>query len=117
MNAMLENARLEGNLDALEITEESISEHLYTAGLKDPDLLIRTSGEMRVSNFLLWQIAYSELYVTETLWPDFSRTDLLEAISEYQSRDRRFGGLTRTPTAPMESPQFVFEEELQLPLA
>jgi undecaprenyl diphosphate synthase len=58
MNAMLENARLEGNLDALEITEESISEHLYTAGLKDPDLLIRTSGEMRVSNFLLWQIAY-----------------------------------------------------------
>jgi undecaprenyl diphosphate synthase len=117
MNAMLENARLEGNLDALEITEESISEHLYTAGLKDPDLLIRTSGEMRVSNFLLWQIAYSELYVTETLWPDFSRTDLLEAISEYQSRDRRFGGLTRTPTATMESPQFVFEEELQLPLA
>jgi undecaprenyl diphosphate synthase len=117
MNAMLENARLEGNLDALEITEESISEHLYTAGLKDPDLLIRTSGEMRVSNFLLWQIAYSELYVTETLWPDFSRTDLLEAISEYQSRDRRFGGLTRTPTAQMETPQFVFEEELQLPLA
>jgi undecaprenyl diphosphate synthase len=114
---MLENARLEGNLDALEITEESISEHLYTAGLKDPDLLIRTSGEMRVSNFLLWQIAYSELYVTETLWPDFSRTDLLEAISEYQSRDRRFGGLTRTPAAQMETPQFVFEEELQLPLA
>ncbi|HMF74354.1 MAG TPA: isoprenyl transferase [Bryobacteraceae bacterium] len=117
MNAMLENARLEGNLDALEITEESISEHLYTAGLKDPDLLIRTSGEMRVSNFLLWQIAYSELYVTETLWPDFSRTDLLEAVSEYQSRDRRFGGLTRTPAGPVETSQFVFEEELQLPLA
>ena len=79
VNAMLENARNEGNLDALEITEESIAEHLYTAGQKDPDLLIRTSGEMRVSNFLLWQIAYSELYVTETLWPDFSRRDLLEA--------------------------------------
>jgi undecaprenyl diphosphate synthase len=117
VNAMIENARLEGNLDALEITEEAISEHLYTAGLKDPDLLIRTSGEMRVSNFLLWQIAYSELYVTETLWPDFSRTDLLEAISAYQSRDRRFGGLTRTPAASIESSPFVFEEELQLPLA
>lgn len=117
MNAMLDNARLEGNLDALEITEESISEHLYTAGLKDPDLLIRTSGEMRVSNFLLWQIAYSELYVTDTLWPDFSRTDLLEAVSEYQSRDRRFGGLTRAPAGPTESSSFTFEEELQLPLA
>jgi undecaprenyl diphosphate synthase len=117
VNAMLENARMEGNLDALEITEESISEHLYTAGLKDPDLLIRTSGEMRVSNFLLWQIAYSELYVTDTLWPDFSRKDLLEAISEYQSRDRRFGGLTRTPAPPLEASPFIFEEELQLPLA
>jgi len=61
--------------------------------MPDPDLLIRTSGEMRVSNFLLWQIAYSELYVTETLWPDFTRTDLLRAILDYQKRDRRFGGL------------------------
>ena len=66
---------------------------LYTAGMPDPDLLIRTSGEMRVSNFLLWQIAYSELYVTDTLWPDFNRTDLLRAILDYQKRDRRFGGL------------------------
>ena len=98
VNAMIENARLEGNLDALEITEEGIAEHLYTAGLKDPDLLIRTSGEMRISNFLLWQIAYAELYVTETLWPDFTRTELLEAISEYQSRERRFGGLSRSAT-------------------
>ena len=96
VNAMLDNARLEGNLEALEITEEAIAEHLYTAGLKDPDLLIRTSGEMRISNFLLWQIAYAELYVTETLWPDFTRTELLEAISEYQNRERRFGGLART---------------------
>jgi undecaprenyl diphosphate synthase len=117
VNAMLDNARLEGNLDALEITEESISEHLYTAGLKDPDLLIRTSGEMRLSNFLLWQIAYSELYVTDTLWPDFGRSDLLEAIAEYQSRDRRFGGLTRSAQPLMEASSLVLEEELELPLA
>ena len=75
------------------VTEESISERLYTSGQPDPDLLIRTSGEMRVSNFLLWQIAYAELYVTDTLWPDFGQRDLLEAILEYQRRDRRFGGL------------------------
>jgi undecaprenyl diphosphate synthase len=119
VNAMIENARDEGNLDALEITEESIAEHLYTAGQKDPDLLIRTSGEMRVSNFLLWQIAYSELYVTETLWPDFSRRDLLEAISEYQSRDRRFGGLTRSPVPVVESQELLLldDEGLELPLA
>jgi undecaprenyl diphosphate synthase len=73
--------------------EEMISEHLYTAGLPDPDLLIRTSGEMRVSNFLLWQIAYAEIFVTETLWPDFSRARLLEALLEYQKRERRYGGL------------------------
>ena len=79
--------------EGVEITEESLSERLYSAEQPDPDLLIRTSGEMRVSNFLLWQIAYSELYVTETLWPDFTRRDLLEAILEYQRRDRRFGGL------------------------
>ncbi len=122
MNAMLENARLEGNLDALEITEEAISEHLYTAGLKDPDLLIRTSGEMRISNFLLWQIAYSELYVTDTLWPDFGRIDLLEAVAEYQSRDRRFGGLSRTAassvtTASLDTASLLLEAELELPLA
>ncbi len=118
VNAMLENARHEGNLDALEITEEAISAHLYTAGLKDPDLLIRTSGEMRISNFLLWQIAYSELYVTETLWPDFTRMELLEAIADYQNRDRRFGGLTRTSPASLEASPFMLEEEvLELPLA
>jgi undecaprenyl diphosphate synthase len=75
------------------IDEAAISARLYTTAMPDPDLLIRTSGEMRVSNFLLWQIAYAELYVTETLWPDFRRTELLEAILEYQRRDRRFGGL------------------------
>src|SRR6202044_4289624 len=66
---------------------------LYTATCPAPDLLIRTSGEMRISNFLLWQIAYAELYVTDTLWPDFRRAELLEAILDYQKRDRRFGGL------------------------
>jgi undecaprenyl diphosphate synthase len=118
VNSILENARLEGNLNALEITEEAISSHLYTAGLKDPDLLIRTSGEMRVSNFLLWQIAYAELYVTDTLWPDFTRTNLLEAISDYQNRERRFGGLTRTGVVPPDSPGLSLDEELYpLPLA
>jgi undecaprenyl diphosphate synthase len=79
------------------IDEQQISEHLYTAGLPDPDLLIRTSGEMRVSNFLLWQIAYAEIYVTETLWPDFSRERLLEALLDFQKRERRYGGLGAKP--------------------
>jgi undecaprenyl diphosphate synthase len=93
LNAIVRDAQIEGNLAGLRIREEDISSRLYTAGLPDPDLLIRTSGEMRISNFLLWQIAYSELYVTDTLWPDFSRTDLLRAVLEFQKRDRRFGGL------------------------
>ena len=75
------------------IDEELISNSLYTSGIPDPDLLIRTSGEMRISNFLLWQIAYSEIYVTPTFWPDFRRRHLLEAILEYQQRDRRYGGI------------------------
>ncbi|HVE11793.1 MAG TPA: isoprenyl transferase [Elusimicrobiota bacterium] len=78
---------------AKSVTEEDISRHLYTAGLPDPDLLIRTSGEMRISNFLLWQIAYSEIYVTSTLWPEFRRAHLVEAIADYQKRERRFGGV------------------------
>ena len=94
VNAIVEDARLEGRLRDLRIDEEAIAARLYTAGLPDPDLLIRTSGEMRISNFLLWQIAYAELYVTETLWPDFRRADLLHAILDYQKRDRRFGGLS-----------------------
>ncbi len=89
VKTLLEDAR-RGNVT---IDEEAIAARLYTAGTPDPDLLIRTSGEMRVSNFLLWQIAYAELYVTDTLWPDFSRADLLRAILDYQKRDRRFGGL------------------------
>ncbi len=93
LNSIVEDARLEGRLASLRIDEETISSRLSTAGLPDPDLLIRTSGEMRISNFLLWQIAYAELYVTDTLWPDFRRADLLHSILEYQKRDRRFGGL------------------------
>jgi undecaprenyl diphosphate synthase len=75
------------------ISEDMVAQHLYTSGIPDPDLLIRTSGEMRVSNFLLWQIAYSEIYVTPTLWPDFRVKDFLEAIHEYQRRNRRYGGI------------------------
>jgi len=82
-----------------DLDERRFSDFLYTAGQPDPDLLIRTSGEMRVSNFLLWQIAYSEIWVTETLWPDFRRRDLLEAIVAYQKRDRRYGGIKPSPVA------------------
>jgi len=94
VNAILDMARLEGSLASLKIDEEAIATSLYTATCPDPDLLIRTSGEMRISNFLLWQIAYAEFYVTETLWPDFTRRDLLLAVLDYQKRDRRFGGLS-----------------------
>jgi undecaprenyl diphosphate synthase len=88
-----------------DLDEQHFSEFLYTAGQPDPDLLIRTSGEMRISNFLLWQIAYAELYVTETLWPDFTRTELLRAILEFQKRDRRYGGLGETSELePIELP-------------
>jgi undecaprenyl diphosphate synthase len=80
-----------GTITETEINEEMISQHLQTAGVPDPELLIRTSGEMRVSNFLLWQIAYSELYITPTLWPDFRKEHLYEAIWSYQQRERRFG--------------------------
>ena len=97
INSILDMARIEGSLDSLRIDEDLIATSLYTASCPDPDLLIRTSGEMRISNFLLWQIAYAELYVTETLWPDFTRTDLLQAVLEYQKRDRRFGGLSAGP--------------------
>ena len=86
-------------IPAGDLDERRFSDFLYTAGQPDPDLLIRTSGEMRVSNFLLWQIAYSEIWVTETLWPDFRRRDLLEAIVAYQKRDRRYGGIKPSPVA------------------
>jgi len=115
VNSMIDCARLEGTLDSLEVNEETISANLYTAGLRDPDLLIRTSGEMRISNFLLWQIAYAEIYVTGTLWPDFGRTQLLEAVLDYQQRDRRFGGVTRS-TASLVDENPLLLEELELPL-
>jgi undecaprenyl diphosphate synthase len=82
-----------------ELDEQRFAGFLYTAGQPDPDLLIRTSGEIRVSNFLLWQIAYAEIWVTDTLWPDFRRRDLLEAIVAYQKRDRRYGGITQPVVA------------------
>jgi undecaprenyl diphosphate synthase len=91
-NSILEQVRHNGS-GTNAISEDMISRHLYTAGLPDPDLLVRTSGEMRVSNFLLWQIAYAEIYVTETLWPDFDRVKLYEALLDYQKRERRYGGL------------------------
>lgn len=83
-----------GTLRLEEISHQVVSDRLYTRGLPDPDLLIRTSGEMRVSNFLLWQIAYSEIYVTDTLWPDFSREEYLAILRDYQKRERRFGRVT-----------------------
>ena len=88
---------IEAGLDPRELSEESFARLLYTGGQPDPDLLIRTSGEMRVSNFLLWQIAYAEIYVTETLWPDFRRKHLLEAVLAYQKRERRYGGIASPP--------------------
>jgi len=91
MNAIL--AQRNGHGSSHKVTEDQLSRHLYTDGLPDPDLLIRTSGEMRVSNFLLWQIAYAEIFVTETLWPDFNRARLLEALLEFQKRERRYGGI------------------------
>jgi undecaprenyl diphosphate synthase len=91
LNAIVAERAAQGN--PAPVNEEEIARHLYTAGLPDPDLLIRSSGEMRVSNFLLWQIAYAEIFVTETLWPDFNRARLLESFVEYQKRERRYGGI------------------------
>lgn len=91
-------ALIRDGIPADEVDETTLSERLYTAGSPDPDLLIRTSGEMRVSNFLLWQIAYAEIWVTDTLWPDFRRAELFRALIDYQKRERRYGGLSRVAT-------------------
>ena len=88
---------IESGIRPEQLDEERFAAFLYTAGQPDPDLLIRTSGEMRVSNYLLWQIAYAEIYVTETLWPDFRRRHLLEAVLAYQKRERRYGGIAPAP--------------------
>ncbi|WP_314009036.1 isoprenyl transferase [Lancefieldella parvula] len=90
---LLANQIAGGSVSADSVTSADLEKNLYTAGLPDPDLLIRTSGELRLSNYLLWQLAYSELYVTQTYWPDFSKWDFLRAIKDYQSRERRFGGV------------------------
>lgn len=84
---------LEGRADANHLTEETFDQYLYSAGVHDPDLVIRPSGEVRISNFLLWQSAYSEFYFTDVLWPDFSKNDLLQALADYQHRSRRYGGV------------------------
>ncbi len=80
-----------GHLNPDDITDDLISDHLYTSGMPDPELLIRTSGEIRVSNFLLWQIAYTEIFITDTLWPDFTRAEFIHILKDYQKRERRFG--------------------------
>ena len=88
MEACRENA-----LAAGDVTEDTVASYLDTAGIPDPDLLIRTSGELRLSNYLLWQLAYSEIYITDCLWPDFSKEELLKAVAQYNQRERRFGGV------------------------
>lgn len=115
VNALVDEARIAGTLASLVVDEDMISRRLYTAGLPEPDLLIRTSGEMRISNFLLWQIAYAELYVTDTLWPDFNRGELLRAILDFQKRERRFGGLPEAVAEPDMSPdeETLPDEEIQ----
>ena len=85
----------ENKISASDITEKLVSNSLYTSGMPDPDLLIRTSGEYRISNFLLWQISYSEIYITQTMWPDFGENEYKKALRDYQMRDRRFGGRDR----------------------
>ena len=94
MAKQLAIAAKNGDLEPNAITPEIVSDHMYTKGMSDVDLLIRTSGEMRISNFLLWQIAYAELFFTKTLWPDFSEEEFISIIKDYQSRDRRFGAIT-----------------------
>ena len=89
-----------GVLDPAVIDEATIASHLYTSGMPDPDLLIRTSGEMRISNYLLWQISYSELWITEKAWPEFDKDDLVQAIADFNKRDRRFGGITEVGNKP-----------------
>ena len=98
VSAVREIARkaAEGDLDPASISEATVAAHLYTREMPDPDLLIRTSGEMRISNFLLWQIAYSEIFVTDTLWPDFNREEYLEILRAYGRRERRFGKVSET---------------------
>src|SRR5437879_2304224 len=100
--SIVQIATSNGGLEHMHIDEDAVARHLYTRHLPDPDLVIRTSGEMRLSNFLLWQLAYAEIYVTPTLWPEFRGVHLLEGIAEYQKRERRYGGLV-DDNAPTQS--------------
>ena len=95
--SMVQAAANNGGIEHLKIDEETVNRHMYTSHLPELDFLIRTSGEMRLSNFLLWQAAYAEIYVTKMLWPDFNGLHLLEAIQEFQKRERRYGGLNEPP--------------------
>jgi len=95
--SLADAAARNGGLQHMHVDEDAISRHLYTRHLPDPDLVIRTSGEMRLSNFLLWQLAYAEICVTPTLWPDFRGQHLLECLADYQKRERRYGGLSEHP--------------------
>jgi undecaprenyl diphosphate synthase len=93
MQAIAQEVR-DGRMQPSDITEQTVCDHLFTVGIPDPELMIRTSGEQRISNFLLWQLAYSEFYFTEKFWPDFDREELYQAILTYQARERRFGKTT-----------------------
>ena len=101
--SIVDAAAQNGGLEHFEIDEDTVARHLYTRNLPDPDLVVRTSGEMRLSNFLLWQLAYAEIHVTPTLWPDFRGIHLLEGIAEYQKRERRYGGLNHGDAHPQPS--------------
>ena len=96
-----------GEIKPIEVNEELFNSELLTHGIKDPELLIRTSGEKRISNFLLWQLAYSEIYISDVLWPDFNEFEFLKAIIDYQSRDRRFGGIESLPNESFEDSQYI----------
>jgi len=95
-----------GEIKPSEVNEELFNSELLTQGIKDPELLIRTSGEKRISNFLLWQLAYSEIYISDVLWPDFNEFEFLKAIIDFQSRNRRFGGIESYPSEPFENSQY-----------
>ena len=95
-----------GEIKPSEVNEELFNSELLTRGIKDPELLIRTSGEKRISNFLLWQLAYSEIYISEVLWPDFNEFEFLKAIIDYQSRNRRFGGIESLPNESLKDSQY-----------
>jgi undecaprenyl diphosphate synthase len=108
-SSIMKAASLNGGLSHLDISEDMVSQNLYTGNLPELDFVIRTSGEMRLSNFLLWQVAYAEIYVTNMLWPDFRGVHLLEAIAEFQKRERRYGGLVENDTNHLRSADEVSE--------